>query len=67
MVFSQIHLIEIMPKLLYTAFDDEFCDEVSQVLVEKGIKLYTDSNGQLQSLYPKAPPRRVGPRQPVEI
>ena len=21
-----VHLIEIMPKLLYTAFDDEFCN-----------------------------------------
>ena len=25
---KEIHVIEIMPKLLYTAFDDEFCDEV---------------------------------------
>jgi len=32
-----VHLIEIMPKLLVTAFDDEFCDEVATVLGSKGI------------------------------
>jgi len=36
-----VHLIEIMPKLLYTAFDDEFCNEVSQALVSTGVNLHT--------------------------
>jgi pyruvate/2-oxoglutarate dehydrogenase complex dihydrolipoamide dehydrogenase (E3) component len=34
---ADVHLIEIMPKLLLTAFDDEFCDEVATVLGAKGI------------------------------
>ncbi|MFC1534274.1 FAD-dependent oxidoreductase [Thermodesulfobacteriota bacterium] len=40
----EIHIIEILPKLLYTAFDDEFCDEVSQVLVSAGINVHTRSH-----------------------
>ena len=36
-----VHLIEIMPKLLYTAFDDEFCNEVSQALGSTGVNLHT--------------------------
>jgi len=40
---NEIHLIEIMPKLLYTAFDDEFCDEVSQVLTAEEVKIHTNS------------------------
>ncbi len=39
----EIHLIEIMPKLLLTAFDDEFCDEIAQTLEKKGIKIHTNS------------------------
>ena len=39
----EIHLIEIMPKLLYTAFDDEFCEEVTNVLIPEGIKIHTES------------------------
>ena len=34
---ADVHLIEIMPKLLVTAFDDEFCDAVATVLGSKGI------------------------------
>ena len=34
---SNVHVIEIMPKMLVTAFDDEFCDEVAKVLGSKGI------------------------------
>ena len=37
----EVHLIEIMPKLLYNAFDDEFCDEIAQVLNKLGIKIHT--------------------------
>jgi len=39
----EIHIIEIMPKLLLTAFDDEFCDEIAQILEKKGIKIHTNS------------------------
>ncbi len=39
----EIHIIEIMPKLLLTAFDDEFCDEIAQTLEKKGIKIHTNS------------------------
>jgi pyruvate/2-oxoglutarate dehydrogenase complex dihydrolipoamide dehydrogenase (E3) component len=35
-----VHLIEIMPKVLVTAFDDEFCDEVAMVLGSKGIHIH---------------------------
>ncbi|MGD8716233.1 MAG: FAD-dependent oxidoreductase, partial [Desulfobacterales bacterium] len=35
-----VHLIEIMPKILVTAFDDEFCDEVANVLGSKGILIH---------------------------
>jgi NADPH-dependent 2,4-dienoyl-CoA reductase/sulfur reductase-like enzyme len=38
---GQIHLIEILPKLLYTAFDDEFCDEIERVLAAAGVRVYT--------------------------
>jgi NADH oxidase (H2O2-forming) len=40
---TEISLIEVMPKLLYTAFDDEFCDDISRLLLEKNIKVRTDS------------------------
>ena len=39
----QIHLIEIMPKLLYTAFDEEFCDEMEQALVTEGVQVRTNT------------------------
>ena len=32
-----VHLIEVMPRLLVTAFDDEFCDKVATVLGSKGV------------------------------
>ena len=40
---KEIHVIEIMPKLLYAAFDDEFCDEVFQVLDSSGIRVHLSS------------------------
>ncbi len=40
---KEIHVIEMMPKLLYTAFDDEFCDEVYQILDSAGIRLHMNS------------------------
>ena len=39
----QIHLIEIMPKLLYAAFDNEFCDEMERALVAEGIHVRTNT------------------------
>jgi NADPH-dependent 2,4-dienoyl-CoA reductase/sulfur reductase-like enzyme len=39
----QIHLIEIMPKLLYTAFDDEFCDQMGKALLAAGIDVRTNT------------------------
>lgn len=35
-----IHLVELMPKLLQTAFDDEFCDEIQKVMEGQGVKLH---------------------------
>jgi NADH oxidase (H2O2-forming) len=40
---AEIHIIEIMPKLLITAFDDEFCDQIHEVLVKAGVKIHTGS------------------------
>jgi NADPH-dependent 2,4-dienoyl-CoA reductase/sulfur reductase-like enzyme len=37
---SVIHIIELMPKLLYSAFDDEFCDQIYEVLDKKGVKIH---------------------------
>lgn len=36
----QIHIVEMMPKLLYFAFDDEFCDMIQQELVQAGVQLH---------------------------
>lgn len=41
---KNVHLIEIMPKLLFSAFDDEFCDEISQILGGQGIHLHLSSS-----------------------
>jgi NADH oxidase (H2O2-forming) len=40
---AEIHIIEITPKLLITAFDDEFCDQIHEVLVKAGVKIHTGS------------------------
>jgi NADH oxidase (H2O2-forming) len=51
----EIHLIEIMPKLLLTAFDDEFCDLAERALLQSGVHIHTnarvlsiDGNGRVQ-------------------
>ncbi len=36
-----VHLIEVMPKLLYHAFDDEFCEDISQILSLQGVQILT--------------------------
>ena len=37
----EVHVIEVMPRLLYNAFDNEFCDEVSRVMISLGVKIHT--------------------------
>jgi len=38
---STVHIIEIMPKLLTAAFDDEFCDAAEKELTGLGVLLHT--------------------------
>jgi len=38
---TEIHIVEMMPKLLQAAFDDEFCDEVTGELLEAGVNVHT--------------------------
>lgn len=38
---KEIHLVEITPKLLFTAFDDEFCDQIAEELVKAGVHVHT--------------------------
>jgi NADPH-dependent 2,4-dienoyl-CoA reductase/sulfur reductase-like enzyme len=39
---KKIHLIEIMPKLLSSAFDDEFCDQIADELIKEGVHVHTN-------------------------
>jgi pyruvate/2-oxoglutarate dehydrogenase complex dihydrolipoamide dehydrogenase (E3) component len=39
---QQIHLIEILPKLLYAAFDDDFCEEIEKELLASGVTIFTN-------------------------
>jgi NADPH-dependent 2,4-dienoyl-CoA reductase/sulfur reductase-like enzyme len=39
----EIHLIEVMPTLLYGAFDDEFGDKVADILTVAGVNVHTSS------------------------
>lgn len=38
----EIYLVEILSKLLYPAFDDEFCDDILHVLTKAGVKVFTN-------------------------
>ena len=38
---TEVHVIEMMPKLLEAAFDDEICDEVQKVLESEGVIVHT--------------------------
>jgi NADPH-dependent 2,4-dienoyl-CoA reductase/sulfur reductase-like enzyme len=38
-----VQLVEVMPKLLHSAFDDEFCDDVSRILSLHGAHIHTSS------------------------
>jgi len=37
---ANVHVAEIMPKIMYTAFDDEFCDEAAKELTTAGVQLH---------------------------
>lgn len=37
----KVHIVEMMPKLMETAFDDEFCDQITNELIESGVILHT--------------------------
>lgn len=37
---TEVHLIEMMPKLLFLAFDDEFCDQIQNELTAAGVHLH---------------------------
>jgi len=52
-----VHVIEVMPKILVAAFDDEFCDGVATVLGSKGIHTHCgnrvvsiDGNSRVESV-----------------
>jgi len=38
---TKIHIIEMMPKLMEAAFDDEFCDHIENDLLKAGVVLHT--------------------------
>ena len=39
----KIHLVEMLPSLLGTAFDDEFCDDIQSILTKNGVNVLTNS------------------------
>ena len=39
---TEVHLIEILPKILTPAFDDEFCDAAADILKSSGVKIHTE-------------------------
>ena len=43
---TQVHVAEIMPKIMYTAFDDEFCDEAAGELDAARVRLHLGSTVQ---------------------
>jgi NADH oxidase (H2O2-forming) len=38
---SEIHIVEMMPKLLNLAFDDEFCENITEELTKVGVQVHT--------------------------
>ena len=38
---TEVHIVEMMPKLLQAAFDDEVCDQVEEVLEAEGVVVHT--------------------------
>jgi NADH oxidase (H2O2-forming) len=37
----EVHIVEMMPKLVNLAFDDEFCDAVTEELTKAGVQVHT--------------------------
>ncbi len=37
----EVHLVEILPKILTPAFDDEFCDAAADILKSAGVRIHT--------------------------
>lgn len=40
---SKVHIVEMMPKLLNTAFDNEFCDHAEDELKKLGVSIHTQA------------------------
>ncbi len=38
---TTVHLVEIMPKIMSTAFDEEFCEEIEQQIRKTGVKIHS--------------------------
>jgi len=38
---AEVHIVEMMPKLVNLAFDDEFCDAVTEELTNAGVRVHT--------------------------
>lgn len=38
---ATVHLVEIMPKIMSTAFDDEFCEEIEQQISQGNVRIHT--------------------------
>jgi NADPH-dependent 2,4-dienoyl-CoA reductase/sulfur reductase-like enzyme len=36
----EIHLVEMMPQILFSAFDDAFCDQIVEILLKKGVTIH---------------------------
>ena len=43
---TNVHVAEIMPKIMYTAFDNAFCDEAAEELTAAGVQLHLGSTVQ---------------------
>ncbi len=39
---AEVHVIEMLPNVLYLAFDDGFCDEIANELLKAGVKIHTN-------------------------
>jgi NADPH-dependent 2,4-dienoyl-CoA reductase/sulfur reductase-like enzyme len=40
---AEVHIVEMLPHLLQTAFDDEYCDEIRALLEKAGVIVHTDT------------------------
>ncbi|EFK07519.1 pyridine nucleotide-disulfide oxidoreductase [delta proteobacterium NaphS2] len=37
---TEVHIVEMMPRLLQAAFDDEFCDDATDQLLDAGVRVH---------------------------